>query len=155
MSSLSALIPGAEWWPRFERNRSEQFEARFSLVDVAKSPSLFFDGMAGSRMPIAVAHGEGRVEFRDGQSLAQLQQANLVTLRFVDNRGIATEQYPANPNGSPSGVTGVTTEDGRFTIMMPHPERVFRTVQHSWHPDEWGEMGPWFKMFSNAQKWVG
>ncbi|HED38903.1 MAG TPA: phosphoribosylformylglycinamidine synthase, partial [Chromatiales bacterium] len=154
MSSLSSLIPGAELWPRFERNISEQFEARFSLVEVLSSPSLFLDGMAGSRMPITVAHGEGRVVFRHDQSLAQLEQAATATLRFVDNRGAATEQYPANPNGSPGGVTGVTTEDGRFTIMMPHPERLFRAVQHSWHPAEWGEAGPWLRMFRNARKWV-
>ncbi len=154
MSSLSSLIPGAELWPRFERNISEQFEARFSLVEVLSSPSLFLDGMAGSRIPITVAHGEGRVVFRHDQSLAQLEQAATATLRFVDNRGAATEQYPANPNGSPGGVTGVTTEDGRFTIMMPHPERLFRAVQHSWHPAEWGEAGPWLRMFRNARKWV-
>jgi len=154
MSNLHALIPGAERWPRFERNTSEQFEARFSLVEVMPSPSLFFDGMAGSRMPITVAHGEGRVEFRDGQSLEQLQQASSSALRFVDNSGVATERYPANPNGSPGGITGVTTDDGRFTIMMPHPERVFRSVQHSWHPDEWSEAGPWLRMFRNARKWT-
>ena len=154
MSNLHALIPGAELWPRFERNTSEQFEARFSLVEVMPSPSLFFDGMAGSQMPITVAHGEGRVEFRDGQSLEQLQQAGSSALRFVDNSGVATERYPANPNGSAGGITGVTTEDGRFTIMMPHPERVFRSVQHSWHPDEWNEDGPWLRMFRNARKWT-
>ncbi len=154
MSNLSALIPGAELWPRFERNTSEQFEARFSLVEVVQSPSLFLDGMAGSRMPITVAHGEGRVEFREGQSLAQLEQAAVSALRFVDNAGAATERYPANPNGSPGGLTGVTTTDGRFTIMMPHPERVFRSVQHSWHPDEWGEAGPWLRIFRNARKWI-
>lgn len=155
MSNLSALIPGAGLWPRFVGNTSEQFEARFTLVEVISSPSLFLDGMAGSRMPITVAHGEGRVEFSDGQSLALLEQAAIPALRFVDNMGVASERYPANPNGSPGGLTGVTTQDGRFTIMMPHPERLFRTVQHSWHPHEWGETGPWFKMFSNARKWVG
>jgi len=154
MSNLHSLIPGAALWPRFERNTSEQFEARFSLVEVMPSPSLFLDGMAGSRMPITVAHGEGRVEFRDGQSLALLEQSATSTLRFVDNSGAATECYPANPNGSPGGITGVTTEDGRFTIMMPHPERVFRSVQHSWHPDEWSEAGPWLRMFRNARKWT-
>jgi len=154
MSNLYRLIPGAELWPRFERNTSEQFEARFSLVEVMKSPSLFHEGMAGSRMPITVAHGEGRVEFRKGQSLAQLEQAATSSLRFVDNMGVATERYPANPNGSPGGVTGVTTNDGRFTIMMPHPERVFRVVQHSWSPDEWNEAAPWLRMFRNARKWI-
>jgi len=154
MSNLHTLIPGAQRWPCFERNTSEQFEARFSLVEVMPSPSLFLDGMAGSRMPITVAHGEGRVEFRAGQALAQLEQASTSVLRFVDNNGAATESYPANPNGSPGGITGVTTDDGRFTIMMPHPERVFRSVQHSWYPDGWGEAGPWLRMFSNARKWV-
>ncbi|VAW89255.1 Phosphoribosylformylglycinamidine synthase, synthetase subunit / Phosphoribosylformylglycinamidine synthase, glutamine amidotransferase subunit [hydrothermal vent metagenome] len=154
MSNLHTLIPGAELWPRFERNTSEQFEARYSLVEVMPSPSLFLDGMAGSRMPITVAHGEGRVEFRAGQTLVQLEQSATSALRFVDNNGVATEGYPANPNGSPGGVTGVTTADGRFTIMMPHPERVFRSVQHSWHPDEWNEAGPWLRMFRNARKWT-
>ncbi len=154
MSNLYTLIPGAELWPRFERNTSEQFEARFSLLEVMPSSSLFLDGMAGSRLPITVAHGEGRVEFREGQRLAQLEQTAVSALRFVDNVGAATEAYPANPNGSPGGLTGVTTVDGRFTIMMPHPERVFRTVQNSWHPDEWGKAGPWLRMFRNARKWV-
>jgi phosphoribosylformylglycinamidine synthase len=153
MSNLRGLIPGAGHWPHFVRNRSEQFEARFAMVEVQPNPSLFFDGMAGSRMPIAVAHGEGYAEFRDAE---QLRQASaLVALRFVDNRGRPTERYPFNPNGSPQGITGLTTLDGRFTILMPHPERVFRTVQNSWHPDDWGEDGPWLRMFRNARKWVG
>ncbi|MFA7095388.1 MAG: phosphoribosylformylglycinamidine synthase [Gammaproteobacteria bacterium] len=155
MSNLRDLIPGAELWPRFERNLSEQFEARFSLVEVQPSPSLFLDGMAGSRMPIAVAHGEGRAEFPLEDGLSRAQEAGIVALRYVDNYGRPTEVYPANPNGSPQGVTGFTTTDGRFTIMMPHPERLFRTVQHSWHPDGWGEDGPWLRMFRNARKWVG
>jgi phosphoribosylformylglycinamidine synthase len=118
-----------------------------------KSPSLFFDGMEGSRMPIATAHGEGFAEF-DGA--AQLRSArSLIALRFVDNRGRPTMRYPLNPNGSPDGITGLTTSDGRFTIVMPHPERVFRTVQNSWHPEEWGEDGPWMRMFRNARKWAG
>lgn len=154
MSNLNQLIPGATLWPRFVRNTSEQFEARFSMVEVMSSPSLFLDGMAGSKMPITVAHGEGRAEFRDGQSLASLEQNSTAALRFVDNHGGASETYPANPNGSPGGLTGVTTEDGRFTIMMPHPERVFRAVQHSWHPKKWNEAGPWLRMFRNARKWV-
>ena len=154
MAHLHTLIPGAEMWPRFERNHSEQFEARFSLVEVMPSPSLFLEEMAGSRMPITVAHGEGRVEFRAGQSLAALEKMATSALRFVDNRGVPTEHYPANPNGSAGGLTGVTTTDGRFTIMMPHPERVFRAVQHSWHPDEWAEASPWLRMFRNARKWV-
>ncbi len=154
MSNLRELIPGAELWPRFVRNLSEQFEARFSLVEVARSPSLFLQGMAGARMPIAVAHGEGYAEFQEGGA-EQVLAAGIVALRYVDNYGQPTEQYPANPNGSPLGITGLTTPDGRFTITMPHPERVFRTVQHSWHPDGWGEDGPWLRMFRNARKWVG
>jgi phosphoribosylformylglycinamidine synthase len=154
MSQLHELIPGAELWPRFVRNASEQFEARLALVEVLPSPSLFFRDMAGSRMPIAVSHGEGRVEFRAGQSEAALQQAGLTTLRYVENRGGAAARYPANPNGSPGGLTGFTTRDGRYTILMPHPERVFRTVQNSWHPREWGEDGPWLRLFRNARRWV-
>ncbi|HCH54960.1 MAG TPA: phosphoribosylformylglycinamidine synthase, partial [Aeromonas sp.] len=155
MSNLRELIPGADLWPRFVRNRSERFEARFSLVEVQDSPSAFFAGMAGSVMPIAVSHGEGRVEVRDAAHLAALQQSGLVGLRFVDNRGQVTEQYPANPNGAPAGITAVTTTDGRATIMMPHPERVFRTVANSWHPDNWGEDGAWMRMFRNARVRLG
>ncbi|HEX9180577.1 MAG TPA: phosphoribosylformylglycinamidine synthase subunit PurQ, partial [Burkholderiales bacterium] len=153
MSNLHEIIPGAAHWPHFVRNRSEQFEARFVMVEVPESPSLFFHGMAGSRMPIAVAHGEGYAEFA---SAAQLQAAQpLVAIRFVDNRGQATELYPLNPNGSSGGITGLTTPDGRFTIMMPHPERVFRAVQHSWRPVGWSEDGPWMRMFRNARRWAG
>jgi phosphoribosylformylglycinamidine synthase len=155
MSNLRDLIPGADLWPRFVRNRSERFEARFSLVEVQHSPSAFFAGMAGSVMPIAVSHGEGRVEVRDAAHLAALDASGLVGLRFVDNRGGATERYPANPNGSPLGITAVTTTDGRATIMMPHPERVFRTVANSWHPDNWGEDGAWMRMFRNARVRLG
>jgi phosphoribosylformylglycinamidine synthase len=153
MGNLRNLIPGARDWPHFVRNRSEQFEARFVMVEVQDSSSLFFAGMGGSRMPIAVAHGEGFAEFRDASHLRAIQP--LVALRFVDNRGRPTELYPLNPNGSPQGITGLTTPDGRFTILMPHPERVFRTVQQSWHPDKWGEDGPWLRMFRNARKRVG
>jgi len=152
MSRLSAIIPGAENWPRFERNLSEQFEARFVMVEVPETPSILFDGMAGSRMPIVVSHGEGRAVFSGGKVQ---RKAAEVCLRYVDNRGRKTETYPLNPNGSPKGITGLTTPDGRFTIMMPHPERVFRAVQHSWKPDEWREDGPWLRMFRNARKWVG
>ncbi|MCW5576640.1 MAG: phosphoribosylformylglycinamidine synthase, partial [Burkholderiales bacterium] len=152
MSNLHELIPGAERWPHFVRNRSEQFEARFVTLEVQDSPSLFFGGMAGSRIPVAVAHGEGYAEFADAAALAAAQP--LAALRYVDNRGAATETYPFNPNGSPEGITGMTTPDGRFTILMPHPERVFRTVQNSWHPAEWPEDGPWLRMFRNARKWV-
>ncbi|PKB87664.1 phosphoribosylformylglycinamidine synthase [Ewingella americana] len=155
MSNLKELIPGAEHWPRFVRNLSDRFEARFSLVEVTASPSMFMQGMAGSRMPIAVSHGEGHVEVRDAVHLSQLEHANLVALRFVDNNGQVTENYPANPNGSPNGITAVTNLSGRVTVMMPHPERVFRTVSNSWHPEEWGEDSPWMRMFRNARKQLG
>jgi phosphoribosylformylglycinamidine synthase len=155
MSNLHAIIPGADHWPHFVRNKSEQFEARFAMVEVLPSPSLFFQGMAGSRMPIAVAHGEGFAEFSSNAAVEAALSAKLVSLRYVDHRGAATETYPFNPNGSPQGITGLTTRDGRFSVMMPHPERVFRAVQHSWHPDGWGEDGPWMRMFRNARKFVG
>jgi len=151
MSQLKELVPGAEHWPRFVKNRSEQFEARLVMVEVTPSPSLFFSGMAGSRMAIATAHGEGRAVFDSGRG----QESAIVALRFVDNRGAPTEVYPLNPNGSPGGITGLTTPDGRFTILMPHAERVFRTVQQSWHPQGWGEDSPWMRMFRNARMWVG
>ncbi len=153
MSVLHGIIPGAEHWPHFVRNRSEQFEARFVMVEIVASPSLFFAGMEGSRMPIATAHGEGYAEF--ASAAARMKADALVTMRFVDNYGRPTERYPFNPNGSPGGVTGLTTPDGRFTVLMPHPERVFRTVQHSWHPPQWGEDSPWMRMFRNARRWVG
>ncbi|HQT26471.1 MAG TPA: phosphoribosylformylglycinamidine synthase subunit PurQ, partial [Burkholderiales bacterium] len=149
MSNLHEIIPGAQNWPHFVRNRSEQFEARFVMAEVQKSPSIFFEGMEGSRMPIVVSHGEGLAEFR--KNLPR----DIVALRYVDNHGRPTERYPFNPNGSVEGITGLTTPDGRFTIMMPHPERVFRTLQHSWHPEKWGKYGPWMRMFRNARKWVG
>ena len=154
MSHLKDLIPGASHWPKFERNQSEQFEARYSLVEVQPSASILFEGMAGSRMPIAVAHGEGRVTFANSSESTQVQKDGLVSLKYVDHYGKSTEQYPYNPNGSVYGITGLTSEDGRFNIMMPHPERLFRTLQHSWHPDEWGEDGPWLRLFRNARKWV-
>jgi phosphoribosylformylglycinamidine synthase len=153
LSNLHELIPGAENWPHFVRNRSEQFEARFSLVEIAPSPSVLLRGMEGSRLPIAVAHGEGRAEFPDETDLAAVRSR--VTLRYVESDGTLAARYPANPNGSPEGITGLTTTDGRVTIMMPHPERVFRTVQHSWHPDDWGPDGPWLRLFRNARTWVG
>lgn len=155
MSNLHELIPGADLWPRFVRNRSERFEARFSLVEVANSPSLLLQGMAGSRMPIAVSHGEGLVEARHPTHIQQLENSSLVALRFVNNYGQVTEQYPANPNGSVNGITAVTSTDGRATIMMPHPERVFRTVSNSWHPENWGEDSPWMRIFRNARKQLG
>jgi phosphoribosylformylglycinamidine synthase len=155
MSNLRDLIPGAAHWPRFVRNRSEQFEARFVLVEVPRSPSLLFDDMAGSRIAVPTAHGEGYAEFRDAAAVTAAERSALVCLRYVDHAGRATEAYPYNPNGSPEGITGLTTADGRFTIVMPHPERAFRTVQNSWHPDGWGEDGPWLRMFRNARRWVG
>ena len=155
VSNLKELIPGAELWPRFVRNESERFEARFSLVEVQPSPSLFFAGMAGSRMPIAVSHGEGRAEFADAAALAALEASATVALRFVDHYGQPTQSYPANPNGSPNAITGISTRDGRVTIMMPHPERVFRAVANSWRPDEWREDSPWLRMFRNARKQLG
>lgn len=154
MSNLHSIIPGAEQWPHFVRNKSEQFEARFAMVEVQESPSLFFSGMAGSRMPIAVAHGEGFAEFSSESAVNSVVADKLVSMKFVDNTGSPTEVYPFNPNGSPQGITGLTTQDGRFSIMMPHPERVFRTVQNSWHPDTWGEDGAWIRMFRNARKFI-
>jgi phosphoribosylformylglycinamidine synthase len=151
MSALHELIPGTEAWPRFVKNRSEQFEARLVLVEVSDSPSLFFSGMAGSRIPIATAHGEGRALFTRDQA----PEKAIVAMRFVDNRGTPTESYPYNVNGSPLGIAGVTTPDGRVTIVMPHPERVFRTVQMSWHPDGWGEDSPWMRFFRNARARLG
>jgi len=150
LSHLRDLIPGASHWPQFLANKSEQYEARVATVEVYESPSLFFVDMAGSRIPIAVAHGEGRAHFDTPE---QLNHAK-IALGYVDNEGKLTERYPLNPNGSPHGVTGLCSEDGRATIMMPHPERVFRTVTNSWHPPEWGENGPWLRMFENARVWV-
>jgi phosphoribosylformylglycinamidine synthase len=154
LSALRSLVPGTGHWPRFVRNRSEQFEGRVGLVEVLPSPSVFFAGMAGSVMPIAVAHGEGRAEFVDAAALRGCLASGLVSLRFVDNSGRPAERYPANPNGSPAGITGLTSRDGRATILMPHPERVFRTAQNSWHPDEWGEDSGWMRMFRNARVWA-
>ena len=153
LSNLHELIPGAEHWPHFVRNRSEQFEARVSMVEVQASSSILLQGMEGSRMPIAVAHGEGRAEFLDETHLQQAQPQ--VALRYVENNGEIAVSYPANPNGSLEGITGLTTSDGRVTIMMPHPERVFRAVQNSWCPDEWSEDAPWLRLFRNARVWVG
>jgi phosphoribosylformylglycinamidine synthase len=148
MSNLSSIIPGASAWPTFHRNRSEQFEARFAMVEIPESKSIFFAGMAGSKLPVVVSHGEGRAVFG-------AVSCPDIALRYIDNRGAPAASYPFNPNGSPEGVTGVTTPDGRFTIMMPHPERVFRTAQMSWHPAGQGEYSPWMTMFRNARKWVG
>ena len=153
MSNLKEIIPGAQNWPHFERNLSEQYEARFTLVEMQKTPSILFAGMEGSRIPIVTAHGEGRAVFRDPKAMDACRY--LVAARYVDNRGKVTETYPYNPNGSPQGITAVTTPDGRFTIMMPHAERVFRSVLFSWKPEGWGEDSPWMRMFRNARRWVG
>ncbi|MGH8801746.1 MAG: phosphoribosylformylglycinamidine synthase subunit PurQ, partial [Casimicrobiaceae bacterium] len=153
MSGLREIVPGSAHWPRFARNRSEQFEARLVLVEVTSNPSLFFDGMEGSLLPVTLAHGEGCAEFRDAADLAAARP--LVALQLVDHHGKATEVYPYNPNGSPEGITGITTADGRFTILMPHPERVYRSVQFSWRPSAWGELSPWYRMFANARYRVG
>ncbi|MBK9520548.1 MAG: phosphoribosylformylglycinamidine synthase [Rhodocyclaceae bacterium] len=151
MANLSPIIPGAGNWPRFGRNRSEQFEARLVMVELPPSPSLFFSGMYGSRIPVVVSHGEGRAVF---ESEAKAKAA-LTAMRYIDNRGNTATTYPFNPNGSPDGIGGVTSDDGRFTILMPHPERVLRSVQMSWHPDHWGDYSPWVKMFINARSSLG
>ncbi len=155
LSLLHEIIPGAEHWPRFVRNRSEQFEGRVSMVQVEDSPSVFMQGMAGSRFPIAVAHGEGRAEFATDTGLEKLQATGSIALRFVDNHGEVASRYPANPNGSPGGLTGLCSTDGRVTIMMPHPERVFRACLNSWRPDDWQEDGPTLRLFRNARHWLG
>ncbi len=153
LSNLHELIPGADHWPHFVRNRSEQFEARFVTVSIEQSNSILLQGMQGSTVPIAVAHGEGRAEFQsDMQHESATRQ---VVMRYRENDGTLASRYPANPNGSPDGIAGLTSKDGRVTIMMPHPERVIRSVQHSWHPDDWGEEAPWLRLFYNARVWVG
>lgn len=152
-SHLKSIIPGADDWPIFERNISEQFEARLSLVEIIDSPSLFFKGMGGSRLPIVVSHSEGRAVFKEQQE-DKIKKNKLIALRFIEPNGIPSTNYPWNPNGSPGGITGLTTPDGRVTILMPHPERVFRTIQFSWHPKEWDETSPWMRMFYNARAWL-
>ncbi|HEY8520739.1 MAG TPA: phosphoribosylformylglycinamidine synthase [Gammaproteobacteria bacterium] len=152
-AALKSLIPGAEFWPRFLRNRSDQFEARVSLVRVEESPSVLLRGMAGSVLPIVTAHGEGRAEFASAADLERCE-GGFTSLRYVTNRGEPASRYPANPSGSVNGIAGLCSADGRVTIMMPHPERVFRTVQLSWHPDDWGERSPWQKLFDNAREFV-
>jgi len=149
LAALKELIPGAAAWPEFVGNRSEQFEARLSLVQVEESPSLFLQGMAGSRLPVATAHGEGRAAFPTGAA-----PESLVALRYIDGGG-PTERYPRNPNGSLQGITGLCNEDGRVTIMMPHPERTLRSVNFSWAPPGWGDASPWQRMFRNARRWIG
>jgi phosphoribosylformylglycinamidine synthase len=158
LSKLSEIIPGTEDWPHFTKNMSEQYESRFVQVEVLPSPSIFFKGMEGSQLPIVVAHGEGFTNFSSKGSLSNLQNKGLVSLRYTDHYGKATDKFPLNPNGSPGGVTSVTTSDGRFTVLMPHPERVFRIPQMSWYPQEWVNfkdgLSPWMKMFTNARFWL-
>ncbi|HEY5739062.1 MAG TPA: phosphoribosylformylglycinamidine synthase subunit PurQ, partial [Gammaproteobacteria bacterium] len=153
MSNLYRMIPGAGHWPRFVRNRSEQFEARVAMVEILDTPSIFLAGMPGSMMPVVVAHGEGRIETR-AHDAASLLEDGLACLRYVDAHGRPSETYPLNPNGSALGLNGFSSEDGRFTIMMPHPERVFRSVQNSWRSPDWGEYGPWMRLFRNARHWI-
>jgi phosphoribosylformylglycinamidine synthase len=155
LSVLAELIPGATHWPRFRANRSGQFEARLSLVEVLESRSVLLAGMAGSRLLVPTSHGEGRAEFASSADLAACEQGAQLAIRYVDNRGAPAVRYPANPNGSPGGIAGLCSADGRVTILMPHPERVHRTVQHSWHPAGWGEDGPWLRLFRNARVFVG
>jgi phosphoribosylformylglycinamidine synthase len=158
MSNLAGIIPGAQAWPKFTRNQSEQYEARLVMAEVIASPSIFTQGMTGSQLPIAIAHGEGFANFSQQGNLEVLQKQGLAALRFVDHQGSPTEIYPMNPNGSPGGLTGVTTPDGRFTVMMPHPERVFRSVQMSWAPKKWLDnpdgASPWMRLFRNARVWA-
>ena len=155
VSNLAEIIPGTQNWPKFKRNASEQFEARLSMVTVPKSPSLILAEMQGSSLPVVVSHGEGRADFalHGGQVPADLA----VALQYVDGTGAVTQTYPLNPNGSPQGIAGVTNADGRVTIMMPHPERVYRTAQMSWHPDEWkdSELSGWYRLFASARKALG
>jgi phosphoribosylformylglycinamidine synthase len=153
LSHLRELIPGSDSWPRFQTNRSEQFEARLSLVEILESPSIFLENMAGSRMPIATSHGEGRVSFKNDTD--RFTASHMIAARYVDNYGDVADTYPANPNGSVDGICGLSNEEGRVTIIMPHPERVARTMQNSWHPDEWGDDGPWMRMFRNARVAIG
>lgn len=154
LSNLHELIPGSELWPHFVRNKSEQFEGRVAMVEIQQSPSIFLQGMVGTKLPIAIAHGEGYAEFTDQQALTKADQSGLIALRYIDNYGKTTEQYPANPNSSPLGITGLCNTDGRVTIMMPHPERVFRAVQNSWYPDKTKEDAGWIRIFQNARVWV-
>ena len=151
LAALAPMIPGASAWPRFTRNRSEQFEARLSLVEVLDSPSLFFRGLAGARHPIAVAHGEGYADYSQRGDPSK----TIAALRFVDHHGAPTDAYPYNPNGSPGGLTGVTTADGRFTALMPHAERVFRQVQLSWAPGDRSAPSLWQRMFDGARRALG
>ncbi|HYP16793.1 MAG TPA: phosphoribosylformylglycinamidine synthase subunit PurQ, partial [Opitutus sp.] len=149
------IIPGSDHWPHFVQHKSERYEARFVSLKIEKSPSLFFAGMEGSVIPIATAHGEGYAEFASPAHAERCNASGFVAARYVDNHHQTTEHYPLNPNGSPFGITALTTTTGRVTIMMPHPERVHRTVTMSWHPADWGEDSPWMQLFYNARRWVG
>ena len=153
MSNLKSIIPGTEHWPRFVRNLSEQYEARVVQTEIPATNSVLLAGMQGSKLPIVVSHGEGRAEFSSTQT--QSAASNYVALRYIDYAGNTAAEYPANPNGSPEGIAGLTNADGRVTILMPHPERVFRSVTNSWRDPEWGDYGPWMRLFRNARVWVG
>jgi phosphoribosylformylglycinamidine synthase len=154
-SNLHEIIPGSDHWPRFVQNNSDRYESRLVSLKVEPSPSILFKGMAGSVIPVVVAHGEGRAEFAATEAAQSCSDSGLVSARFVDNHHNVTDTYPLNPNGSPHGITALTTNDGRVTIMMPHPERVFRSSSMSWAPEEWGDDSPWMKLFRNARDWVG
>jgi phosphoribosylformylglycinamidine synthase len=154
LSNLAEIIPGAAGFPRFVRNRSEQFEARLSMVRVEKSRSVLLAGMEGSLLPIAVAHGEGRAEFADEAGLSGFEKSGRVAARWVDSHGEVATKYPENPNGSPAGIAAIASDDGRATLIMPHPERVFRAIQYSWRPREWSEDAPWLRLFRNARVFV-
>jgi len=155
MAALKDLIPGAQHWPEFANNHSGQFESRVVMVEVLESESVLFSGMTGSRLPVVVAHGEGRAVFSGSNIVSNPDDAVQASLRFVDNYGNATDQYPFNPNGSDHGITGLCAAKGRVTIMMPHPERNFRTLTNSWHPKDWGEHSPWLRLFQNARAFIG
>jgi len=154
LSELKSLIPGAEYWPKFIDNFSEQYEARLSLVEVLKSPSLFLSDMSGSRIPIVVAHGEGRAFWEEENHQQKIKDEHLTCMRFIENTAEVANTYPANPNGSPQGLTGFTSRDGRVTILMPHPERLFRQCQFSWYPETATEDSPWMRLFRNARVYV-
>ena len=155
LSGLHSLIPGAQFWPRFVSNRSEQFEARTVMTRIENSTSPWLSEMAGSVMPVAVAHGEGRAEFRRGDDLSNLQQAGQVAISYVDPTDKTTMVYPHNPNGAPAGLAGITANNGKVLITMPHPERVFLTRQNVWQDKSWGDYGPWMRLFRNARVTLG
>jgi phosphoribosylformylglycinamidine synthase len=153
LAALKTLIPGTTHWPRFVRNRSDQFEARLSLVRIEPSASVLLTGMEGSWLPIVTSHGEGRAEFESEPAMLAADR-QVVGVRYIDHGGEAAARYPMNPNGSPRGIAGLCNDDGRVTIMMPHPERAHRAVQLSWHPREWSGDSPWMQLFHNAREWI-